>query len=561
MLTKLCIRNFTIIESVELHFLSGMTSFTGETGAGKSILVDALSLLLGGYNDGISLVRPGAEYADISATFDLTYLPEAKQWLIEQSIITLQQSYCCLKLNITNNGCSTHTINGFVKSKQVLRLFGKMLIHIHSQGTSQALTNRSRQLQLLDEYAENQSILNDLTKIFKKLSKLQRQIYSTKKVNIEKEMTETLLYYLKELNALNFTTTEFNELETKQKFLSNKHQILDSINKLLIALTDCDGQSILERLDQIINKLTHLSKLDPHLVQVNDLLQTAVLQLIEASNELRNYLNQLAIQDYSNELEQIEYRLSTIYQVSRKHGIAVTALPNLKQDLTVKLQSLESQEIQLGNLRKEIEQTLCHYKKIAHILSERRIVAAAELGQEISTALTNFGISGGCFKVHLKPRETPALHGYETVEFLVSINPGQPLYPLSKVASGGELSRISLAIMQTLARKKMSQRLTLIFDEIDTGIGGHLAEVVGICLRELGQAQQVLCITHLPQVAAQAHYQFKVAKEHTNSTTYVEIKILQKEERIDEIARMLGGMMITTNSRAHAQEMLDATPK
>ncbi len=551
MLTQLRIRDFAIVGELELELAAGMTAVTGETGAGKSILVDAIGLLLGGRADS-STIRHGAERADISAVFDLDALPAVRTWLTERDLDSNQE--CHLRRVVARNGRSRNYINGVPQPAQALRELGERLVDIHGQHEHQSLLRREAQRQLLDDYAGNQTLVMDLAERYRSWSRLRQEWRDLRQASNERDARLNILrYHLRELAALNLAEGEVAELESEQKRLAHASQLLETGQCLLAWLNENDENTVAGRLHQSLRELDALSRLDARLTPVGELLNAALIQVQEASSELRSYVQALDLDP--GHLTQVDQRLTAAYQLARKHRVDVGELPALRARFEAELDGLEHSETRLDELQQAAKTARAAYQACAGPLSERRTAAARELSERVSQALAGLGMPGGHFSIALERLEKPAAGGLETAEFLVSANPGQPLRPLSKVVSGGELSRISLAIQVITARA--ARIPTLIFDEVDTGIGGGVAEVVGRQLRTLGSNRQVLCVTHLPQVAAQAHQQLKVEKRTDGETTHTGVQMLETGERIVEIARMLGGLELTANTLAHAQEMVE----
>lgn len=551
MLIQLRIRDFAIVEDLELDLAAGMTAVTGETGAGKSILVDAIGLLLGDRSDS-STVRQGAERADISAVFDLEQLPTARAWLAERDLDVERE--CHLRRVIAGNGRSRNYINGVPQPAQALRDLGELLVDIHGQHEHQSLLRRDSQRQLLDNHAGHLALVAELSRTFQRWSQQRQELQALRQASAERDArTDILGYHLRELTALNLAEGEVAELEADQRRLANASQLLEIGQRLLAGLTDSDGDSLTDRLNHSLHDLASLKRLDARLGPIGELLNAASIQIQEAAGELRGYVQELDLDPAH--LAQIEQRLTAAHQLARKHRVAAEELPALRVRFEAELDTLTHSETRLETLEQAVKDALATYRGHAKELTERRIAAARELDERISQALAGLGMPGGRFATVLTSLDKPTAAGAETVEFQVSANPGQPLRPLAKVASGGELSRISLAIQVIAAHA--ARIPTLIFDEVDTGIGGGVAEVVGRQLRALGQGRQVLCVTHLPQVAAQAHQQLKVEKRTDGESTHTEVRRLALDERVTEIARMLGGLELTANTLAHAQEMVE----
>lgn len=551
MLTHLQIRDFAIVVNLELDLASGMSAVTGETGAGKSIMIDALGLLLGDRADS-SVIRQGAQRADISATFDLSDLPALQDWLAERELGGVAEE-CHLRRVIGQNGRSRAYIDGSPQPLQLLRDFGERLVDIHGQHEHQSLFKRDMQRQLLDDYGDNQSLLTELANKYRQWRQIDQRLQTIRQNSDEKAAQRDLLHYqVRELQALNLSEEELPELEAEHVRLANAGRLLESCQRAVTQLYESDEFSVQKLLGQVLDEITTLSDLDPQLVSTGELLNGALIQVGEASDELRRYLQRIELDP--GRLAWVEERLADIQTLARKHRLEPERLPDLLKRLQGELDELENVEYHEETLQKRLAEAWQEYQQSAKTLSKRRATHAAKLAERVSEAMQDLGMQGGRFEISLLQQDRPTLQGLETVEFLVSANPGQPLKSLAKVASGGELSRISLAIQVIAAR---SARIpTLIFDEVDVGIGGGVAEVVGRQLRALGETRQVICVTHLPQVAAQAHQHLKVSKHTDGQSTYTVIDPLEPEARIEEIARMLGGVELTANTWAHAEEMI-----
>ncbi len=551
MLTQLRIRDFAIVEALELELAAGMTAVTGETGAGKSILVDAIGLLLGDRADS-GVIRHGADRADLSAAFDLERLPAARAWLAERDLDRDRE--CHLRRVVAaGNGRSRNYINGVPQPAQALRELGELLVDIHGQHEHQSLLRREAQRQLLDDYAGHQALAAAVAEQCRTWMRLRQELRQLQQAGSDRDARlDILRHHLRELAALNLAEGEVAELESEQRRLAHASQLLETGQQLLNSLTESDETAIADRLNLSLRELDGLIRLDARLTPVSELLNAALIQLQEASSELRGYVEALDLDPAH--LARVEQRLTAAHHLARKHRLAAEELPGLRTRFEAELDTLEHSETRLESLQQAVQDALTGYRASAGQLGEQRMAAAQDLGERISRALVGLGMPGGRFAIALERLDKPTPGGLETVEFQVSANPGQPLRPLSKVVSGGELSRISLAIQVITAHA--ARIPTLIFDEVDTGIGGGVAEVVGKQLRELGGARQVLCVTHLPQVAAQAHQQFKVEKQTDGERTHTQVLTLDASERVTEIARMLGGLELTANTLAHAREMV-----
>ncbi|MDH5601515.1 MAG: DNA repair protein RecN [Gammaproteobacteria bacterium] len=552
MLTHIHIWNFAIVEALDIELEAGLSVLTGETGAGKSILLDALGLALGDRADN-TIIRHGENRAEISVTFDTREAANAEAWLKEHELDSEHE--CIIRRTVNEKGPSKAFINGKPATVQQLRELGEMLVDLHGQHEHQSLMKADIQQQLLDDYADHSVLLNEVKEHYKNWYQLKNELEKLSTEKSEREHRLDLLrYQATELETLALKTGESDELDAEHKRLSNASQLVQTTEKTLYALEEDDNGAITQQLNILTQELQSLAKTDNKLNDIASLLDSAAIQLNEASSELRHYLDNLELDP--QRLSEIDERIGNIHTIARKHQVSpdelVELLPNLQQELY----SLENADIRLESLQSEIEATAAAYKKAADKLTTSRSKAANVLSGKVTASMSELGMDGGVFKVALNPYGTDSFHvnGNEQVEFLVSANPGQPPKLLSKVASGGEISRISLAI-QVIAAE--STRIpTLIFDEVDVGIGGRVAEIVGMKLKQLASHRQVICVTHLAQVAAQGDHHLQVSKQSDMATTISQINYLDKQQRVNELARMMGGIEITQQTLSHAEEML-----
>jgi DNA repair protein RecN (Recombination protein N) len=529
-----------------------MTVLTGETGAGKSILVDALGLVLGDRGD-VSLIRHGQERAEVGAIFEIRANEPLFTWLRARDLD--QGEECVLRRVLSREGRSRGYINGRPVPIQMLREVGKYLVDIYGQHAYQSLLRPAVQRALLDAYGSHTALLNRLDKAYQRWRQLSQELkILTHATSEQTARLELLRYQVQELDAFQPKFGELKQLEQEQQQLAHGAELFQGSEALLDLLYQNEQGAIYALLGQVSRQLAQLQVLDPRLSSLADLVESASIQIDEVAGELRHYLDSVDIDP--ERLTWVEERLSGFYELARKHRAAADELPSLAERLTLELADLETIDVRLGRLQEEFATASKECRALSIRLSEARGKAAAELGQRVTEAMQSLAMPGGSFKVILLPLKEREFSSYgaEQVQFQVNANPGQPLGPLSKVASGGELSRIGLAIQ--VLTSQCGGASTLVFDEVDTGIGGAVAETVGARLRELGEHRQVLCVTHLPQVAAQAHSQIRISKRHGKETAAVELVKLSEGERIEEIARMLGGKEITERSRAHAHEML-----
>ena len=598
MLTHIHIRDFTIIDQLELDLENGMTVLTGETGAGKSIIIDALNLALGDRADS-GVVRHGCARTDISATFNISNISAAQIWLAEQEMDVEDNSECVLRRTITHEGRSKGYINGSAVPIQSLQTLGDKLIDIHGQHEHQSLLKNDMQRQLLDDYAGHASLLTQLATTYRQWKTVGAELDALRTATQDRDTRlDMLRHQVHELETLALSENEVNMLEEERTRLANSGRLLDTCQTALHNLYESDANDIFTVLGRTLSELEQLRTLDSRLSNACDLLNSAHAQIEESANELRHYRDTLDLDPAR--LTWVEQRLDTIHQLARKHRTAPTALTALLTTLQTELSSIERSDEHLQHLQNQLAELSHTYLEQARQLSASRTRAAHDFSTKVTDGMQPLGLAGARFEIALQPFTTngrsqhpapstdgqvpraqdalerpshdtsasvhvvPTATGMERVEFLVSTNPGQPLKPLSKVASGGELSRISLAIQVIAARS--SHIPTLIFDEVDTGIGGGVAETVGRQLRTLGESHQVLCVTHLPQVAALGHHHLHVTKENTRSestkgVTTTRIHALTDASRNEEVARMLGGVEITAQTRAHAKEMIGQAKK
>jgi DNA repair protein RecN (Recombination protein N) len=550
MLTHLQLRDLVIVTQAELDFEPGLTALTGETGAGKSIVVDALLLIAGGRAGG-DVVRQGAERAEIAASF--AALPEAaRAWLDQQSIE--YDDEIIVRRVIAADGRSRAYLNGQLVPLQQLREFAEYLIEIHGQQEFQHLIKRSAQREMLDEHLDRPTAPAAVAEAYARYRGCREEYDELEAAAENRESRlELLRYQLSELTAEVTTVAAIEELFAEQKRISGRSRLSAAAQSALTAIYDADAGSAHDLLARAQTALRSVGETDPQLAEPARLLAEASVQTREAAEVLRRYLDTLDVDP--GRQEEIERHAAALEALARKHRQTVVDLPAQLARTELELRTLENSELSLQDLQRKLAQLSAEYRTAAEELSQARTRAAESLGLEITRLMQTLGMSGGRFAASVTPGAIEfGPHGTDDIEFLVSANPGQPLKSLAKVASGGELSRISLAVQVAAAAKASS--LCMVFDEVDAGIGGGVAEIVGRQLRDLGRRSQVLCVTHLAQVASQAHSQFRVVKETDGKVTRTYVKTLRSNERIDEIARMLGGVDISEQARAHAREML-----
>jgi DNA repair protein RecN (Recombination protein N) len=551
MLRYLAIKNFALIAEVELEFDAGMTVFTGETGAGKSILVEALGLALGDRADS-SLVRTGSDQASINAVFASPANDGFQAWLAEQGV-DLNGDEIIVKRQFSTDGRSRAFINGGTVPLQTLRTVGERLADIHGQNEHHALLRREVQRDLLDAYANHPDHVSRVETAHRRVREAEKALKEIEALTASERETELLRYQAGELRALNMTPAEILHIENEHQRLAHAGRLMEGARQTLAALNDEDACAEVV-LGHAHTELQALAKLDPAINEVMTLLDQALIPLRETGLWLRRYLERLDADPET--VRDLDDTLGRLHDLARKHHVRMEELPQQLIQIEQRLQLLEHHTEHRAKLSRDLDEARKDYKNAAQALHDSRSKAAKRLGKAIAESLQELGMPGGRFaiEVALDHEETFTPHGSDRVEFMVSANPGQPLKPLTKVASGGELSRISLGIQVIGARHQTAP--TLVFDEVDVGIGGSVAEIVGRLLRRLATRGQVLCVTHLPQVAAQAHHHMQIHKRVAKDETRVQVQPLGKDERVQEIARMLGGMTITPQTVEHARAML-----
>ena len=552
MLTHLQIRDFAIIDSIELELRPGLTVLTGETGAGKSIVVDALQLLSGG-RAGAEVVRAGAERAEIAGTFDLMRAPrELKRWLEEQSISA--ETELSVRRVIATDGRSRAYLNGQVVPVQLLRDLGNILIDIHGQHEFQSLTRSSAQRELLDDFGRHDSLVDQVEIAHRVWNGLLNSMLELEtKARDRDAKLDLLRYQVRELEALQLAAGEVGALNEERGRLANRGKLAEAAQTALMQLYESEDGGAHAAISRALQALKPLAGIDAKLGTVLPMIDEAAIHIRESAHELQHYLESLDV-DTARQ-DQVEKRLAAIEELARKHRVEADELPQRATQLKDELVQLERAESDLSQLRKEQAAALESYRTLAQQLSARRATAGRVLAKDITARMQTLGMAGGRFQVEITPLSStePAPHGVDQIEFRVTANPGQPLRPLAKVASGGELSRLSLAIQVSSAARETR---CMVFDEVDSGIGGAVAEIVGRELRSLAERSQVLCVTHLPQVASQGHHHLRVIKLTDGKTTRTNLTTLTADERVEELARMLGGVEITGKAREHAREML-----
>ena len=552
MITHLSVRHLAVVDDLEISFENGMTSLTGETGAGKSLVVDALGLVLGDRADS-KMVRHGCERAEISTSLELTNNQALKNWLIEQQLD--EDDLCELRRTVTKEGRSRAYINGRSVSLTQLKAVSEHTIDIHGQHAHQSLIRPEVQKEILDIVADNKVLLKELKTVYSDWQNCKQQLQQLQQNNQEQTAhLELLKYQVAELEKFELSDEAINSLLKEQSQLANASQFLSNAESAVYQLFDQEPGNIYGTVSHIIADLENAQDIEPRFASAVESLNGALIQLDEAGSELRHYTDHTDIDP--QRLQEVETIVSNLHDLARKHQVEIEQLPSRYQTLCDELASINHASDSEAKLIDELEKYQQHCVSLSSKISDRRIAAASPLAQEITESIRQLAMPAGeiQFNVIANPEQHFNETGFDTVQLLVRTNPGQDFGELAKVASGGELARISLSIQVATASNRTVP--TLVFDEVDVGIGGSVAEIVGKHLRNLAKQRQVICITHLPQVASQAHQQLQVSKSHAENSTHIEINQLTEKQRIEEIARMLGGVNLTEKTCLHAEEML-----
>lgn len=553
MLRSLSIRDFVIVERMDLEFAPGFTVLSGETGAGKSILVDALALLLGERGDALA-VRQGAERAELSAEFDLEDAPQCARWLEDNALAEEAGGYLVRRV-LDASGRSRVFINGRAATLAQLKTAGEFLVDIHGQHQHQSLLRASAQRELLDAYGGLTELSGQLGTNYREWQQCRdRRIAAEDNVATAAAEREQLDRQVREIEALNLSAEEWQAVLAEHARLAHAASLIETAQLAVEALTESEG-SALSRMNLAIGRLDNVLEYDARLKSIIETLEPARIQLQEACSALRRYADKLEIDPQRQ--REVEQRIEAAHGAARKYRVTPEALPDLLVSAKRRLADL-AERADLATLQRLEEEARSTYLAAGKKLSAARKKAAGKLSQEVTDAMQKLAMVGGVFQVALDALAVPGAHGLEDASLLVSAHKGMPPQPLARVASGGELSRISLAIQTVTSR--VAQVPTLIFDEVDAGIGGRVAEIVGRMLKLLGKGHQVMCITHLPQVAASADHQWRVEKATDNGKVSSSVTVLDPAQRVEEIARMLGGLKITETTRRHAAEMLGVKP-
>ena len=550
MLTSLRIDNFAIVSHLELDFFQGMTTFTGETGAGKSIMIDALMLALGGRADA-SVIRLHAEKCDISACFQIDAQSMPAHFLDAHDIESIEGEVI-LRRVIYAEGRSKSYINGQPFPLQKMKELSEMLVDIHGQHQHQTLLQHATHRQQLDQYANHHTLLADVHRLYHQCLQIKQALQQSKDPISMDAKTTLLQEQMDELHELDLREGEMQELHAEHQLLHHALEYLENTQQIHALLNADDHPNIRQQLNQVLQLLASLPEEQPHIKNAQELVNSALIQCDEAIDEMDKFSSQVQLQP--ERLQQVEARISLLHQAARKYHVDASQLPahalHLEQELQRALDSVQQQ----SKLQERYDQQVHLYEKAALALRVSRQKQAEKLAEEITRSIRQLGMPKGFINVEITPLDKMHAHGLDKVEYQVCTNPGMLPDSLAKIASGGELSRIGLAIHMITAQRGSTP--TLLFDEVDVGIGGPTAALVGQLLRKLGDRLQVFCVTHQPQVASCAHHHFRVEKHSDDEQTFSQVIALAESEKVDEIARMLGGLTITEQTRSHARELL-----
>lgn len=552
MLRLIDVKGLAVVDSLSLDLENGLTVLTGETGAGKSILLTAMKLCLGERADN-GLVRPGADKADITLEFDISQLSHIKDWLKKNEI---DDDECIIRRTVSSDGRSRAFINGVAVNLKSLQSLSQSLVSIHGQHAHLDLLHSSKQCQLLDDSCPSSSTLNKCRQAYQDWKSLSDELLLLTDGNTDNDSEKQLLkYQIEELEQANVADLDYDDIVSEHTRLSNMSKIIGLGESQVNILYENDNQSIHSQLNNAHQALSALAELSDEFNETAEQINESLIQIHEASRDLRHTLDQQSADP--EQLDLLDQQLGKIHELARKNHVEPQQLPEQLVTLQQQLNNLENKDERLTYLSTEIQRMDAEYHNIAKSLSQLRTEQGQSLEKLITATLKTLGLPDGHFTIlvehdgHSKPQE----NGLDTIQFLVTTNPGMPAKPINKVASGGELSRISLAIQVVATQANITP--TLVFDEVDAGIGGGVAETVGLKLKELAQHRQILCVTHLPQVASQGQTHLYVKKSKANKQTAMVVDSLNNQQRVEEIARMLGGVELSEKTLAHAQEMLE----
>lgn len=551
MIRSLHAKNFTIIDDIEINFNDGMTVLTGETGAGKSILIDALSLVIGERGNS-TLIKDKEKRAEFTADFDISSNAAAKSWLNESSLD--DELECVLRRIISPDGRSKAFINGNQVNLQSLKQLGELLVDIHGQHFHQSLGKQEVQRTLIDHFGQLISLRNDIKIKYDNWRSLSKKLADIESFDKNREAKLDLLEFQhEELESLAIEENEYESNIIEYSRLHNTEKITAGINQIIDSLHDSEITNAYSLMSNSIKSLNSLIDYDDKLIEAKTLLDEAAIHSSEAIDFLKRY--QSRIEFNPERAHQLDERINAIKSIARKHHVEPNELHNTQEQIKKELNYINNSALDQKQLIKQTEEALDEYIKLAAVLSKKRLLCAKKLSSLVTEAMSSLGMPNGIFEISIDSNESISVHGMDDISFLISANPGQAPQSISKIASGGELSRMSLAI-QVIASEG-NYIPTMVFDEVDSGVGGAVAEMVGLRLKELGENRQVLCVTHLPQVASQAKSHIKINKMTDGKSTKVHLTNLMRNSRVEEIARMLGGIKVTKRTREHAAEMLE----
>lgn len=551
MLIQIDISDLATIEEIHLVFSHGTTMITGETGAGKSVFIEAIDLALGG-RASPSFIRPGKEKAEISLTFDITHFPDVIEHLKAHDLCN--ESECMIRRVITHDGRSRSYVNGIPQTLQFIKTLGECLFHLHGQHEQQVLLKQETQRDLLDRYGDHITLAKKIYDHAKSWAKSDDTIRALKNAQQDREKRMSYLaFQLNELEQLKLEANEWERIESEHRRHANMETLIQSLQNIADQLNGGDRINIMNQLHDMRKNLETIRTIEIKSKDWIEVIQSTTIQLDELFSDLNNYLENIEVDP--EKCKNIEARMTEIHNLSRKYKTTPSQLLEIKKTLEDEYQSLIHGENNLQTLEQEQKNLENNYKQLAHELSHARMHAAHKFEKEITETIRSLSLPYGEFKIQFEKENHPfSYHGNEKIIFLIKTNPDQQLQPLNKVISGGELSRLSLAAHLALANRTSIP--TLVFDEVDTGLGGATAEKIGRLLRQLGESYQVFCVTHQPQVAAYGHHHLLVEKVFIDHSTYTNLRLLTAKEKTHEIARLLGGEKVTQKTYAHAREIL-----
>lgn len=552
MLNQIHIRDLATIEDQHLHLENGCTMITGETGAGKSIFIESIELALGARGSA-NMIRAGKERADISLCFDIDNQPRVTEWL-KNADLYHDPHECIIRRVLTNDGRSRSYINGAPATLQLVRELAELLFHLHGQSEQQVLLNVENQRDLLDRYAEHAELTNKVRELSNQWRSLDRDIRFLREKSKEKtDRRDYLRFQLDELIALQLKPGEWEALEKEHHKLTHAEEFLRNVQNALSHLNETDSHNVLSLLNEMRKLLEAIQSVDPKALEWLGTLNSSLIQLSDLEMELRNYLDKSDLDP--ERLQFVEQRTSQLFDMARKHKITPQELLALQEEIASELNLIETSDSELLKLEEQIKEVATQYQDVAGKLSKGRALAAQKFAKEITDTIRTLSLPHGEFRVMIEKESSPfSPHGLEKINFIIKTNPDQTPQPLAKVISGGELSRLSLAVHLALTHQGTIP--TIIFDEVDAGVGGAVAEKIGKLLRKLGSTYQVFSVTHQPQVAACGHHHILVEKYFVEKTTHTRLRFLNQGEKTNEIARMLGGETITQKTLDHAKEIL-----